>query len=183
MHLPEYLATGRLILRRPLPTDAEAIFTRYASDPEVTRYLGWSRHTSLEQTRAFLAFSDAAWQQWPGGPYIVESRATRALLGGAGFAFEAPDRAEVGYVFAQDAWGCGYSTETLQALIVVSENVGMLNLHARCHPDHQASVRVLEKCGFTLEGRLRRPSAFPNLGGTQPMDVLCYTRTLRRMPV
>ncbi|MFI4946852.1 MAG: GNAT family N-acetyltransferase, partial [Burkholderiales bacterium] len=38
------------MLRRPQPDDAETIFARYASDPEVTRYLSFPRHASLENT-------------------------------------------------------------------------------------------------------------------------------------
>jgi hypothetical protein len=38
------------------------MFSRYASDHEVTRFLGWPRHRSLDETRAFLQFSDAEWQ-------------------------------------------------------------------------------------------------------------------------
>ena len=39
--VPERLDTERLVLRRPRPADAQAIFARYSSDPEVTRLLGW----------------------------------------------------------------------------------------------------------------------------------------------
>jgi RimJ/RimL family protein N-acetyltransferase len=57
MRGPETIETNRLLLRRPVPTHAEAIFTRYASDPEVTRYLSWPRHGTIEQTKAFLAIA------------------------------------------------------------------------------------------------------------------------------
>ena len=56
---PELLVTERLVLRRPVEDDVSAIFERYASDPEVTRYLAWPRHVSLDDTRIFIAFSDA----------------------------------------------------------------------------------------------------------------------------
>ncbi len=65
MKAPEFFETVRLALRRPAAGDIEAIFSRYAGDPEVTRFLAWPRHESLEDTRAFLAFSDAQWNEWP----------------------------------------------------------------------------------------------------------------------
>ncbi len=176
MQAPEYIETERLILRRPLPADAEGIFSRYASDPDVTRYLGWSCHRSIEQTRAFLTFCDSAWANWPGGPYIIESREPRVLLGGTGFGFETPLQAAVGYVLAKEVWGRGYSTEALGALVGISPEVGIRRLYAYCHPEHKASSRVLEKCGFSLEGKLRRHSEFPNLGSAGLSDVLCYAR-------
>jgi [ribosomal protein S5]-alanine N-acetyltransferase len=55
----ERVETPRLILRKPVHEDAEAIFLRYSSDPEVTRLLGWTRHSSLQATYAFLQFSVA----------------------------------------------------------------------------------------------------------------------------
>ena len=39
----EPVETERLVLRRPTAADAPAIFARYASDPEVTRYMAWPR--------------------------------------------------------------------------------------------------------------------------------------------
>ena len=64
MKAPEQLTTTRLLLRKPKQTDAELIFSRYASDPDVTLYLGWPRHATIEQTRAFLDFSDLEWEGW-----------------------------------------------------------------------------------------------------------------------
>ena len=65
MKASEYIETERLILRRPSPADAEIIFARYANDPDVTRYLGWPCHKSIEQTRSFLSFSDTACRHAP----------------------------------------------------------------------------------------------------------------------
>jgi RimJ/RimL family protein N-acetyltransferase len=77
--------TTRLVLRKPRLADAPAIFERYASDPEVTRFLSWPRHSTVADTRTFIEFSDAEWTRWPAGPYLVESR-DGVLLGGAGLA-------------------------------------------------------------------------------------------------
>ena len=65
---PEYLTTARLILRRPLSTDADAIFTRCSSEPEVTQFLAWPRRKSMEDARRFLDFSDQEWSKGRAGP-------------------------------------------------------------------------------------------------------------------
>ena len=173
---PEFLHTERLTLRRPRASDVDAIFTRYASDPRVTRLVGWPRHTSVEATRAFLAFSEAQWQQSPAGAYLIERTSDGTLLGSAGFVFETPSRAATGYVLAADAWGKGYATETLAAMVEVARAAGVRRLYALCHHEHRASARVLEKCGFALEGTLRRYAEFPNLDAGDPQDVLCFSR-------
>ena len=107
----ERLETERLVLRRPCADDAAAIFARYAADPEVTRYLSWRRHHSIEDTDIFIAFSDSEWERWGTGPYLTFSRADGMLLGSTGLAFESTTVASTGYVFARDAWGHGYATE------------------------------------------------------------------------
>lgn len=174
----ERVETARLVLRKPLREDAEAIYNRYASDPEVTRLLAWPRHTSLQATYAFLNFSDEEWSRWPAGPYLIESRAGGKLLGSSGLHFETVNRAATGYVLAKDGWGQGYATEALQAVIGVARRVGITRLYALCHPENAPSRRVLEKCGFACEGIWESHSPFPNLSGDRACDVLCYAVTL-----
>lgn len=175
---PETIETARLTLRRPHDEDAEAIFARYAADSEVTRLVGWPVHHSVDDTRAFLRFSDDHWERWPAGAYLAWSRADGTLLGSTGLLFETPLRAMTGYVLARDAWGRGYATEALAAMVEVARAAGVLRLFALCHADHRASARVLEKCGFSLEGTLRRYAEFPNLRPGDPQDVLCYATIL-----
>jgi RimJ/RimL family protein N-acetyltransferase len=168
------IETDRLLLRRPQPSDAPAVFARYASDPDVTRFVGWPTHQSIAETEAFLGYSGSEWQRWPAGPYLILSRHDGLLLGGTGLGFETPYRASTGYVLAKDAWGKGYATEALQAMVALAPSVGVQRLYALCHPQHQASWRVLEKCGFAREGTLRRYAEFPNLRPGAVEDVLCY---------
>ena len=176
MNAPERLETARLSLRRPSLADADTVFSRYASDPDVTRFLGWPRHRSTEDTRRFLEFSESEWRRWPAGPYLIESRDDRRLVGSTGLGFETPFRAATGYVLAKDAWGLGYATEALQAIVALAPALGVRRLYALFHPEHLASQRVLEKCGFDRESLLQCHSEFPNLKPGEPCDVLCYVR-------
>jgi RimJ/RimL family protein N-acetyltransferase len=130
----------------------------------------------------FLKFSDAEWDRWPAGPYLVFARADGALLGGTGLGFETPLRAVTGYVLAKDAWGQGYATEALTAMVDLACRFGIVRLYAICHSEHRASSRVLEKGGFSREGTLRRHTEFPNLSPGEPCDVFCYARILGDVP-
>lgn len=173
---PEWVATPRLNLRRPRREDAAAIFARYAGDAEVTRYLGWPRHESVDDTHVFLETSDAQWAQWPAGPYLLESRIDGRLLGSAGLHFETRHRAMTGYVLARDAGGKGFATEALLAIVAIARGLDLVRLYALCHVDHAASQRVLEKGGFAREGILRKHTRFPNLDAGEPCDMACYAR-------
>src|SRR5262245_33928318 len=105
LRAPERIETERLLIRRPVAGDADAIFRTYASDAEVTRYVGFPRHQRIEETHAFLEFSNAQWARWPAGPYLIELRADGMLVGGTGLKFDTPYEAATGYVLAREAWG------------------------------------------------------------------------------
>ena len=122
--------------------------------------------------------TSAACRTVPAGPYLLESREDGTLLGSTGLGFETLQRAATGYVLAKDAWGLGYATEALRAVIDIARGVGVTRLYALCHPENPASWRVLEKCGFFREGVLPRHSTFPNLDTDGPCDVLCYAVAL-----
>ena len=176
---PESIDTARLLLRRPMRSDAQAVFHRYASDREVTRYLSWPTHRSIADTLAFIALSDDEWQRWPAGPYLVLARENGlpgSLLGSTGLFYKSPARAVTGYVFARDAWGRGFATEALQTMVDLARQTGVERLEAICHADHAPSARVLEKCGFAQEEVRREHFVFPNLKPQNKSDVFSYVR-------
>ena len=173
---PEWLETPRLHLRRPIAADAPTLLSRYSSDAEVTRLLGWSRHRDLSDAEAFLAWSDLEWLAHGAGPYLAFEPGGR-LVGGTGLHIEDPWHASTGYVLARDAWGRGYATELARTMAEVAFRIpGLFRLQALCHASHQASAHVLEKAAFEREGLLRRYLVFPNLDAAEPHDVLVYAR-------
>ena len=84
------------------------------------------------------------------------------------------ERAEVGYWIGKPFWGRGYATEMLWTMRELAMGLGVLRLSALCHPEHRASLRVMEKCGFSREGVLRRHAQFPNLAPGVAADVVAY---------
>lgn len=174
MMLPEHIVTARLLLRRPRPDDAQEIFDGWASDPAVTRLMAWPRHRTLDDTREFLAFSDAEWERWPAGPYVIELKGTDELVGSCGFAFQDERTAEVGYICASRFWGRGYATECLMAQIDAARALAPITLEARIHADNRPSRRVLEKCGFTRDDAWPVTAEFPNLALPGPGPAVFY---------
>lgn len=174
--------TERLVLRRPTADDAERIFRAYATDLDVTRYLSWPTHVTLDDTRAFLAWSDASWDQDGYGPLLIERREgpdDERLLGSTGLDVQTPTRAAVGYLLAKRAWGQGFASEALAAMIDEARRAKLWRLEALCHVDHEASAHVLLKAGFAEEGILRAHTVFPNHTPYQPADVRLFSRVLR----
>lgn len=171
---PERILTKRLLLRRPVSDDAGEIFRRYASDPVVTRYMSWPMHRTLKDTESFLAWSEAEWKSWPAGAYLVLTREDGRLVGSTGLEFHTPDETSTGYVFARNAWGLGYATESLRAMVELARSLEVRRLSAFCHIDHAASAHVLEKGGFRFTGIKRSAAEFPNLAPGQKCDVRTY---------
>src|SRR5215831_692981 len=120
--------TSRLALRPPRADDAVEVFQRIAADPLVTRFVGWPMHTSLKDTEAFLAFSQAEWTKWPVGPLLITSQRDGAILGSTGLAFETSYRASTGFVLAKDAWGSGFASEALGAMVSIAAGAGVRRL-------------------------------------------------------
>ena len=57
---------------------------------------------------------------------------------------------EIGYHIAKDFTGKGYATEAVKSFLpAISKNLNIKEVYGICLAENTASVRVLEKCGFT----------------------------------
>lgn len=151
------LETADLILRKPSRKDAEDVY-RYASDPEVARYVLWNPHRSIAETRLFLR--DLIRRVRAGLPssWVVTLRGSGTVIGTMGFVwYSSADRsAELGYSFSREYWNRGYATQALQAVVdAVFTSLPLNRLEAQHDLRNPASGRVMQKCGFRQEGVLR----------------------------
>lgn len=66
------------------------------------------------------------------------------------------NNAEIGYWIGEPYWGKGYATETVQLLTAFAFNeLQVLRVFAGVFSPNKASMRVLEKAGYTLEAVLK----------------------------
>ncbi len=173
MRPPEIIETPRLRLRPPVMDDAALIFERYAQDTEVTRYLIWRPHQTVEETRAFLRRCISEWENGSAFQWVLSRKEDGGLVGMAEIRIDGY-KADLGYLLARPHWGRGYMAEAVRAIIDWTlEQKGIYRIWAVCDVENSASVRVLEKVGMRREGVLRRWSIHPNLGD-EPRDCYCY---------
>lgn len=169
---PEILETERLHLRPARVTDAAAIFAAYAQDPEVTRYMTWAPHRSVEETRQFLAYCEEEWRKGASYPWVILDKETGKLLGMIHL-FVRGHRAELGYVLARLHWGKGIMTEAGHPVVAWAlEQESIYRVGATCDVENPASARVMEKLGMQREGILRRWLRRPSK--ETPSDCYCY---------
>jgi len=84
------LETEDLILRRPAMKDAKDIF-RYASDPEVSRYVLWDPHRSVSETRQFLRELRGRLRAGLPSSWVVTLRESGSAVGTIGFVWYSTD--------------------------------------------------------------------------------------------
>jgi ribosomal-protein-alanine N-acetyltransferase len=87
---------------------------------------------------------------------IVKDGEVVGGIGGHPGTAEQHGNINVGYWLTPDIWGKGIATDALRAYIpYLLETFDPHRLYATVFGWNPASARVLEKCGFRLEGRLR----------------------------
>src|SRR3712207_498622 len=115
--------------------DAEAMFA-YASDPEVTRYVLWDTHRSIEDSESFLRSATEGYERGDFGGWGVVLKDGGAFVGTCGVdARYAPEHAsaELGYVLSREHWGKGLMPEAVRAVIRFGfGRMGLNRVQARC---------------------------------------------------
>lgn len=153
----QVLTTKRLKLRPFTPDDAPAMFANWASNPEVTKYLTWPTHQSVEVSQWVCNdwvshYREADYYQWaivydgrPIGSIAVVNHNDRV------------GKAEVGYCIGCSWWHMGIVSEALKAVMdFLFDEVGYNRLEARHDPRNPHSGNVMKKCGMKYEGTLRQ---------------------------
>lgn len=153
------LETKRLILRRACVEDAVPLFRNWASDPDVTRFLTWPAHESVEVSR-LVAESWAAesekedYYQW----MIVWKEINEPIGSISVVAFDPKvNKAEIGYCIGKNWWGKGIVAEALSAVMdYLFREVGVNRIEARHDVKNPRSGAVMKKCGMAYEGIARQ---------------------------
>lgn len=150
------LVTERLRLRAFRGSDLDDYAAVYA-DPEVLRHLAgagepWDRGRSWRH----MAFQVGHWHLGGAGVWAVEHRETGAFLGMIGFsAPEGWPGFELSWVLARHWWGNGYATEGARAALDHAfTRLGKDRVISLIHPENLRSIRVAERIGETLQGRI-----------------------------
>jgi [ribosomal protein S5]-alanine N-acetyltransferase len=174
---PETFESERLTLRRPLQEDASYIFERYASDPEVTKYINWKTHSSIVETKEFLERVAEKWDGLGERNYVIESRnGASGPIGMIAMRHVEESEIQFGYVLAREYWKQGLMSEAL--IMLVSWALGkeqISRVSALCDVENLASARIMEKAGLTKERRLYKSDICPNISAL-PRDHFLYSR-------
>ena len=149
------IETKRLILRRVVSSDAEAMYRNWASDARVTKFLLWKEHKSVDETSCIIfewvkSYEDLSCYHW-----VIVLREIDEPIGSISTVKinEKHLSCEVGYCIGYDWWNRGIVTEALIAVQkYLAGEAGFHRISAKHDRDNPASGRVMEKAGMKLEG-------------------------------
>ena len=157
--LPESVRTERLVLRPHRSDDVDDLLVFHA-DPEIVRYVPWE----VMDRDAVVAFvekrmglvradEDGAWVVC-----AIESRTgatAGTVIGEVLLKREdaAAGTAELGYAIAAHAQGAGLASEAVVAMLELGRAAfGVREVHAIVDERNAASIRLLKRLGFVLDG-------------------------------
>lgn len=149
---PPAMDTERLSLRPLRIGDADALHPVY-SDVAAQTYAAGPATATLAETRKRVAQSvaDKHWRSW-----AIRFQGDDQPVGAIACCEERQGKVtEIGYMLNRAFWGRGIATEAATALIDLLFAEGQRRVFADTDPDNAASIRVVERLGFTLEARLR----------------------------
>jgi len=148
------LETERLRLRPLSRTDIDD-YAALNADPEVVRHLGegvWDRGRSWRH----LAFLVGHWHLGGAGMWAVDLKESGDFLGVIGFCEpEGWPGFELVWTLARRSWGHGYATEGARAALAYAfEALEKDRVISLIFPANHPSIRVAERLGETLQGRI-----------------------------
>lgn len=147
------LTTERLTIA-PMSLDHFEAHAAAWADPAMTRFIGGNPRARNESWGKFLQ-GIGLWPLFGYGYWSFLDRDTGAYLGNGGLAqFERgiPDLVgfpEAGWAFAPEAWGKGYATEAMTAILTwADDELGNPEIRCIIDPGNMASHGVAAKLGF-----------------------------------
>lgn len=152
------LNTKRVNLREIVESDWKEVH-KYASQIDVCKYQPWGPNTD-DVTKDFIKqiLVDQKTNNRTRFAFAIIEKESNELIGSIEFNIrDVQNRiGEIGYVIHPDYWGKGYASEVAKELIRFGfTQFNLHRIYATCDVRNIASAKVLEKCGLTLEGKMR----------------------------
>ena len=144
------LSTERLILRKLTNEDANSIYNNWANDSEVTKYLTWNAHKSIDDTKQILAIWLKEYKEPKTIRYGIVLKENKELIGAIDVVGYIDNNPVIGYCLSRKYWNQGYMTEACKALVDYLLAIGYKSILIEADERNVGSNRVIEKVGFNF---------------------------------
>ena len=170
MHKPVILETERLILRPHGLDDFEGM-VRLWTNPDVTQFISGSRPQTEEEVWQRLLRYRGLWALLGFGFFALTEKPSGRFIGEAGLADFHRDitpslagHAEAGWALMPQAWGNGYATEALTAILNWYETLPNARpVSCIIDLENEPSNRLAVKLGFHLKSAVQYKGFASNL--------------------
>ena len=145
------MSNPSILIREHTIEDLEP-YCEWQCDPEVGRYVSWLPRTR-EEAEASLADAIAQQRATPRVRYFfaVVLVSSGEMIGDVGFTLRSPSVADCGWFVRRRFWGNGYGPAAVEEMIRRALGIpGVEEFAASCSSRNSSSIRVMEKCGFSL---------------------------------
>ena len=148
------LETDRLFLRALRTSDAADLFD-YAHREDVTKFLLWKPHKTIEHTTEYLRYIQERYRAGLFYDWALELKDTGKMIGTCGFTSFDPANGigEIGYVLNPDYRGHSLALEAAQTVVRFGfQRLDLHRIEVRIMKGNEASFRVAEKLKMQFEG-------------------------------
>lgn len=162
---PQELETAQVILR-PVIKDDYACFKACWSNIEVRKYIASSKLKTYSELKETFEHIFKSRDQKYYFAYTIFDRSSSKAIGYFYFYFinNIASHLKIGFELIPDFWNKGIMTEVLKIILkYLFEGIELNKVCAEVNAEHKASRKVLEKCGFNLEGILRENDYYYHL--------------------
>jgi len=147
------IETERLFLR-PLEQEDFPCLLRMYQEPDSNKFIRPLRGKTAAEYQSFLNLKLSN-NSKANGYFLTVLDNNQEVLGTANFNYFEPLQLEhIGVHLMRNAWGCGYGTEIIKALLKFAESKGRTEIHALVEKGNHPSVKMLEKSGLSFSKNL-----------------------------
>ena len=144
------ITTPRLTITT-FPSDMAQSVCENSRDDDTRRFVPDEVYNSVEEAREAIEFLMSRYDS-ADGPFVypIITNDGNQNIGYIQLCKLDDGTWEIGYHIAKDFTGKGYATEAVKAFLpAMAQKLNLKEVYGICLVENTASVRVLEKCGFT----------------------------------
>lgn len=152
------IETQRLILRRITADDAQTLFDDCFSHPEVTKYLRYPTHQTVQDSLDIIGVWTKQYEKDDFYHWVIVLKDENRPMGTIGVVShnEHDACAMIGYQLSERDWGNGYMTEALKAVLdYLLLDVGFNRVEGMYAVRNPRSGAVMRRAGMQYEGMMR----------------------------
>lgn len=147
------VTTPNITLRPLQPNDAEKLY-QLRKDPAIMRYIDRPMMRSAEEAVKLIDLILELQQRNEAAMWAITLPGDGEMIGNIGYWEITPEhfRSEIGYMLSPAYQGKGIMTTAIKEILKIGfKTLGFHSIAANVNPANQASIKLLQRAGFTAE--------------------------------